>query len=465
MLITAAELLDGRRADVRIIDGRIAAIGSLLPTAGEETLDAAGGLLLPGLHDHHIHVAALAASLTSIRCGPPDIADADALTKALRTAPGTGWLRGTAYHESVAGLLDASALDRIVADRPVRIQHRGGRMWFLNSAALTVILDGRDPPPGLEREGGHFTGRLFEGDAWLKTALAGRPPSFAAVGAMLANAGVTGLTEMSPANDTTMARHFADEMATGALPQHVLIAGSLALVDADMAPRLTLGAAKLHLHEAALPALEAAAAFVDAAHHQQRPVAVHCATEVELLYTLAMFDEAGARPGDRIEHASVTPDFALDEIAQRGLAVVSQPHFIAERGDAYRRDVPPETQPLLYRLRAFLDAGVTLAAGSDAPFGSVDPWAAMAAAVSRRTRSGAVIGGGEALSPEEALNLYLRDPVVLDQRRTVSFGAAADLCLLRRPWREARMTLSADDVRAVFVDGRRIDDRVDQSPA
>jgi len=262
-----------------------------------------------------------------------------------------------------------------------------------------------------------------------------------------------------------MARHFAAEMAAGALPQRVLLAGSLALGQADMAPRLTLGPAKLHLHEADLPALDQTALFVAAAHAQGRAVAVHCATEVELLYTLALFDEAGALPGDRIEHASVTPDFALGEIARRALAVVTQPHFIAERGDAYRRDVDADAQPLLYRLRAFLSAGVTLAGGSDAPFGSNDPWAAMAAAVSRRTREGAVMAADEALTPEQALDLYLRDPVDLTRRREIAIGATADLCLLRVPWREARTRLSASDVRAVFVDGRRIDDRIDQPPS
>jgi predicted amidohydrolase YtcJ len=460
MLIRRAELEDGTIADVRIDARRITAIGDLAPLLQEPVVDARGGLLLPGLHDHHIHVAATAAALSSVRCGPPDVIDEAGFAAALR-APGDGWLRATGYHESVAGMLDTRALDRIVADRPVRVQHRSGRMWFFNSAGLAAILARRAPPPGLDRA----TGRLFEGDAWLREALGGTPPSFAAVGAMLARCGVTGLTEMSPANDARIAAHFAAEIATGSLPQRVVLAGSLALSGEDMAPGMTLGAAKLHLHEADLPALDDAVAFAAGAHARSRPVAVHCATEVELLYALAMFDEAGCTAGDRIEHASVTPDHALHEIARLGLAVVSQPHFIAERGDAYRRDVEPEAQPLLYRLRAFLDAAVVLAAGSDAPFGGLDPWAAMAAAVSRRTQDGATLGAGEALTPEQALDLYLRDPVALDRRRRVAIGAPADLCLLARGWGEARTMLSSALVRATFVAGRRIDDRVDQPPA
>jgi predicted amidohydrolase YtcJ len=464
MLIRRAELEGGAIADVRIERGRITAIGSLNPHDGEVIIDARGGLLLPGLHDHHIHVAALAASLCSVACGPPHVASAEDLAAALGT-PGTGWLRGTGYHESVAGPLDAAALDRLVPDRPVRVQHRSGRMWFFNSLGLAVILAHGDPPPGLERDGRGFTGRLFDEDTWLRRTLGGVPPSFAAVGAMLARAGVTGLTEISPANDAAMARHFAAEIARAALPQRVLLAGSLALAPDDMAPGLTLGPAKLHLHEAELPALDAAIGFAAAAHDRGRAVAVHCATEVELLYTLAMFDEAGVRAGDRIEHASVTPDFAIPEMARLGLAVVSQPHFIAERGDAYVRDIEPATHSHLYRLRSFREAGVTLAGGSDAPFGRADPWAAMAAAVSRRTHGGVTIGASEALTPEQALDLFLRMPEALDRRRRVEHGAPADLCLLDRPWSLARADLASVSVRATFVDGRCVFDRVDQAPA
>jgi predicted amidohydrolase YtcJ len=194
-------------------------------------------------------------------------------------------------------------------------------------------------------------------------------------------------------------------------------------------------------------------------------VAIHCATEVELIYALAALEDAGVRAGDRIEHAAVTPDFAIAQLARLQLAVVAQPHFIHERGDTYLVTVDRDSQPNLYRLRAFLDAGVALAGGSDAPFGGYDPWAAMSAATLRRTERGAEIGAQEALTPEAALDLYLRAPAALAVRRQVSLGARADLCLLDRPWREARTALTAAHVRATFIDGRQVFDRIDQAPA
>jgi predicted amidohydrolase YtcJ len=235
-----------------------------------------------------------------------------------------------------------------------------------------------------------------------------------------------------------------------------VLAGSLDLSTSDTSERVLLGPAKLHLHEATLPPLEDAVAFIRRAHEQLRNVAIHCASEVELIFALTACKAAGPVPGDRIEHASVATDLALAEIACAGLAVVSQPHFIWERGDRYLIDVDASSRPFLYRLRAFLDANITLAAGSDAPFGGCNPWVSMAAAVSRLTQGGALIGDCEALTPEQALDLYLREPQALNRRRRVGVGAPADLCLLDRSWAAARNALSSVRVRATFVDGQPV---------
>lgn len=465
ILFRRAELAPGRIADVRLREGRIAGVGALESVASEQVIEANGACLLPGLHDHHVHVAALAAARASVRCGPPEVMDADALAQAL-SAPGEGWLRGIGYHESVAGMIDRHWLDRVVPDRPVRIQHRGGRMWVMNSAGLERLLASDLPlPPGLERLGGQWTGRLMDDDRWMRDALAGSPPSFRSVGQDFARYGVTGLTEISPANGPAEAALFADAHSNGALPQRIVMAGTLRLGERPLPSSVALGPVKLHLHEPALPDYEATVATISAAHEKGRPVAIHCVTEVELVFALAALREAGPIKGDRIEHASVTPDSLLDQIAEMNLAVVAQPHFIAERGDTYCADIPMEEWPDLYRLRAFVKAGVTIAGGSDAPFGQADPWEAMRAAVDRRTRNGLILGAQEALTPEEARDLFLADPLDLSQTRQVVQGARADLCLLTKPWSQARAALGADLVAMTVIDGRVVHDGIDQPPA
>lgn len=452
MLIRGAEIHGVGPGDLRCDNGRITAIGALAPHPGEEIIDARGGALLPGLHDHHIHLAGLAVRESSIPCGPPEVRDADALAAAL-AVPGSGWIRGIGYDESVLGRLpDAAELDLLVPDRPLRIQHRTGRMWFFNSMALDILLSAAQPSPGLERAGDGFTGRLFDDDAWLQRALGSAPPDLAEASRRLARFGVTGVTDMSPRNDAVIAGHFARQRTGRRLLQNLVVAGTLSLADAEPCGWL-LGPAKLHLHEAALPPFEEALDFVRSAHAQGRGVAVHCVTEVELVFALGLFDEGGTVTGDRIEHASVTSPALVQHMAALGLQVCVQPHFIAERGDRYLADVEPRHQPDLYRLRTLADAGLPLAGGSDAPYGSADPWQAMAAAVSRRTIEGAVIGAAEALAPEEALALYLADPADIRRRRRIAVGEPADLCLLDRPWAQARGRLSSKDVAATLIAG------------
>lgn len=464
MLIRNAEVWEAGLQDVRIAGARITETGRLTARPGEVVTDAQGGALLPGLHDHHIHLAALAANKASIACGPPDVTDAGGLARAL-ARPGTGWIRATGFHESVLGgtLPDTALLDRLVPHRPLRLQHRTGRMWLLNSLALQDLLSRTAAPEGLEREGGHFTGRLFDEDAWLRQALGSVPPDLGEVSRDLASCGITGITDMSPRNDPDMARHFAAQIAVGSLLQSAVLAGTLALADA---PRegWHLGPLKLHLHEAALPDFDGTLAFIRAGHAQGRPLAVHCVTEVELVFTLALLEEGGALPGDRIEHVSVASPELMARMAALELQACVQPHFIAERGDRYLADVDPRHHEDLYRLHSLRDAGLAVAGGSDAPYGRADPWTAMAAAVSRETSGGATIGAGEALTPEEALSLYLSDPLDFTRQRRIAPGETADLCLLDRPWAEARQRLSSFDVTATWISGKLIHQRVDQPP-
>jgi len=119
VLLRNAEL-DGRiRADLRVSDGRVTDVAPALQRRpGEDVQDCQGGAVLPGLCDHHLHLHALAAWRESVPCGPPEVTDRAGLAAALAAATpdARGWIRGVGYTESVAGDLDAAALDRLRAD-------------------------------------------------------------------------------------------------------------------------------------------------------------------------------------------------------------------------------------------------------------------------------------------------------------------------------------------------------------
>jgi predicted amidohydrolase YtcJ len=456
MLIRNADVLGVGRSDLRIAGARIAAIvPTLPPREGERVIDARGGALLPGLHDHHIHLVSLAAALNSVHCGPPQVGNADALA-ALLAAEETrdrGWLRGIGYHESVAGDIDRHWLDRHIPSRPVRIQHRSGQMWILNSCALDR-LDAGDADSPAERVGGVLSGRLFRGDDWLRTRLRGQFPDLTRVSALLAQRGVTGITDTSASNDGAQAQRLQDAQACGALKQTVMAMGTADLDGWSEQGPCRRGPFKIHLNETVLPDFDVLVAAIRRSHDIGRAVAAHCVTRTELTFVLAAIEEAGALRGDRIEHASVAPPEAVDAIANLSLTVVTQPNFLWERGDAYLRDVDPADRPWLYRGRGFLDRGIALAAGTDAPFGEPDPWRAMQTAVARCTRGGSVIAADEALSPDQALALYLGAPEDPGgPPRRIEVGAAADLCLLDRSLQRMREDFAAVTVRTTWRSG------------
>ncbi|WP_327406573.1 amidohydrolase family protein [Streptomyces sp. NBC_01288] len=414
MLIRNVEVEGHAEAvDVRIDGGRIAEIGPGLTGAGD--VDGRGGALLPGLHDHHVHLAALAADAASVRVGPTDVHDRTAFSAALVSGPPGEWVRAVGYHESVAGELDRWVLDALAPDRPVRVQHRTGALWVWNSAALRAVgLDG--------------DGRFWREDERLRGFVPPIRLDLEGVGRRAAALGVTGFTNADPHPASGLTQMLS------ALPQRLLVMG----VDEPV---------KLMLDDPTLPTPAQLARTIG--EIRPRPVAVHCVTRVQLLVTLLALDEVGPADGDRIEHGSVIPAETIPWLRRLGVTVVTQPHFPVERGAAYATDVDPDDRPHLYRCRTLIEAGVPLAAGTDAPYGTADPWAVMRAATER--------DDAERLQPRVALRLFTGEPQHPARARRLTVGSAADLCLLHVPLREVLRTLSGELVRAAYVAGRRID--------
>ena len=189
MLIQRATLLDGTVTDIRL-GPRIEEVGgNLVARQRENMFDAGGGTVLPGLHDHHVHVRSAASALTSVSVGPPEVSTKGQLARALSNAiPGSdGWVRAVGYHESVAGELDRAALDAALPGIPVRVQHRSGALWMLNSAAL-----------GRVGMGDHPDGRLRSADRGWSDALERHESDLAQLSRRLTAVGVTGVTDATP---------------------------------------------------------------------------------------------------------------------------------------------------------------------------------------------------------------------------------------------------------------------------
>ncbi|NLU61929.1 amidohydrolase family protein [Rhodococcus sp. HNM0563] len=450
--------IDGRTGlDVLLRAGAVAQVGKELEASERcEIVDGNGCALIPGLHDHHIHLHALAADRVSVRCGPPDVTSSDDLARTLASAPGDGWIRGVGYFESVAGMLDSEILDRLQSTRPVRIQHRSGALWILNSVAARLArLDTADHP-GVERnDAGHPTGRIWRADTWLRERLpATTAPELDSIGAELARYGITGVTDATPDLPPSTVEALMDAHATGAIPQRLHLLGAPSGFRPSE-PHCTVGPYKIVIADSALPDIDDLVCSIRRVHAAGRAVAVHCVSREAFVILLAALDEAGLHRGDRIEHGALVPAESIDDLRRRGIHVVTQPGFLADRGDAYLRDVDPTDLPDLYRCRSLIDGGVPLALSSDAPYGPVDPWEVMVATVTRRCPTGDVVGAVERITPPEALDRYLApldDPG--GPARHVTIGAEADLVLLDGPLTEVLDDPDARRVRATWIGGR-----------
>ncbi|OBG20515.1 amidohydrolase [Mycolicibacterium celeriflavum] len=433
MLIQRATLLDGTVVDIRV-EEQIAAVDQTLgPLPGEQIYDADRRTVIPGLHDHHVHLRSAAAALMSVRVGPAEVRDRADLARVLATAAigADGWIRAVGYHEAAAGPLDRAVLDELSPTVPVRVQHRSGVLWTLNTIGLAHV--------GMAE---HPDGRLRSADRSWSDTLQRNESGLDEVSSRLSRFGVTGVTDATPDLDVADIVKLMEAHRHGELRQrvHCLAPGKRILHDTDLDLDELIG-------------------WITERRADDAPVAVHCVTAAQLVLTLAALDAVGAHPNDRIEHAAVVPDATIASLTESGVTVVTQPNFVAERGDQYLEDVPPAEHHELWRVNSLLRAGIPVALSTDMPFGDDDPWAAMRAAVRRVTAGGAVLNAGERVAARTALAMFLGHAHRPTEPRAVAAGQPGDLVVLAAPPPEVLGELNADLVDATVVEGEVVFDR------
>jgi predicted amidohydrolase YtcJ len=435
----------GAATDIAIRDGIIIAVAPRLAFSGSE-IEGQGRDIIPGLHDHHLHLFATAAQRDTVDlsgCNSSNAICASLREHAVRH-PGDGWIRASGLTATSDQLPDRHDLDRWIADRPIRIQDRTGALWLLNSKALRAIGSGPWPSCVECDYIGMPNGRIWRGDVWLRSVLALQPPSLSMLSRELAAFGVTHVTDAGAANGAEEVRLFETAVSSGKLLQRLMMMGR---EDLPCSTKLAQGPLKLLYDEPSLPDLSEVVPRIATARRQGRAVAAHCVTLGELAFFLAALDASGgARSGDRVEHGSVIPETLLGDIAKAGLTVVTQPGFVRTRGDRYRKTVDRDEVENLYRLGSLIDAGIPVLAGSDAPYGNIDPWQAIDAAIRRTTASGAVIGKTERVALHQALSLFSTNHLIVP-------GIPADLCLLSISLSELANGVASNPVAITLIGG------------
>jgi predicted amidohydrolase YtcJ len=142
---------------VAIEGGRIAAVGGREVAAGaRDSVDARGGLILPGFDDAHIHLLSGAREANGALLYPLETVEAiqdriRAHAAAHREEPwvlGRGWL----YAAFPGEMPTAALLDAVVADRPAWMSCFDGHTSWANTAAMRLAGIDRetpDPPAGV----------------------------------------------------------------------------------------------------------------------------------------------------------------------------------------------------------------------------------------------------------------------------------------------------------------------------
>ena len=178
-LFVNGSVFDGGRyrpgLSVGVRSGRIVAIGPDLTDqrdAGTEVVDLAGGLLLPGFVDAHIHP--VQGGLERARCDLSPVYGREATLRKIGSYaeqhPEVEWILGGGWHQPdyPGGAPTAADLDTVVSDRPaflVNADHHGA---WANSRALAlagITSSTPDPVDGRIERGpdGTPTGTLHEG--------------------------------------------------------------------------------------------------------------------------------------------------------------------------------------------------------------------------------------------------------------------------------------------------------------
>lgn len=424
-------------------------------------LDGEGRVMVPGMIDAHVHVMDMGfAALTLDLSGTTSLEEALAKIKAFAEEnPGRPWILGRGWNQEKWGLgrfPTAAELDSVVADRPVWLERADNHANWANSLAIqTAGITAKTPDPAggriIRDAKGAPAGVFVDNAIGLvgKVVPAPRPEdrdlALSKAQDVLLAKGVTAVADMGtkPA-DWTAFRRAGDE---GRLAIRIMsYADSIETLELMAGPeptgwlyndRLRMGGVKLFL-DGALGSRGASLKAPYADDHGTRGLpllspsqlrnlmsraamdnfqtAVHAIGDAANDEVLAAIEELSeSYKGDRrwrIEHAQIIDPVDIARLGRHGVIASMQPlHQTSDRLMAEAR-LGPNRLAGAYPWRSVMTAGGKLAFGSDSPVEPADPWAGMAAAISRADAAGEPFGGWfpqETVSREQALAGFTAD--------------------------------------------------------
>ena len=450
-----------------IQDGRILAVGGdreVLQSLASRcpTLDLEGHLVVSGLWDAHIHLFEMAMArrqvcLTGCRCREDLL---EKIRAAARANPGTGPLLGwgwTSSDWSDRRLPDRHEIDRALGSERPALFLRSDLHSGLASTSALRRAGYLDPPPEIEGGMVEVGADGLASGLVLEMALGPLRASFAPPGkeevrqalaetlAWLHSLGITAICDQRLKDHsegplcrqalavlegegrlaTRVVSNLAFPELEGPLP--VLTGEFLRLGHVKLFADGSLGSLTARMFEPyqGQPAnrgiwlteprgLRQEFALVSS---RGLPLSVHAIGDEAVRFCLDLLAGLPRRRGGalhRMEHAQTIAEEDLGRLARLGVVASMQPTHLLDDLELAEAALGTRTR-LLYRFRSLLEAGTTLAFGSDAPVADPNPFLGLHAAVHRQRPERMERGAwnpAERISLEEALRAYTYGPAL-----------------------------------------------------
>ena len=445
-----------------------------------EVRDFGNALIVPGLHDSHLHFfhsAVYASPLATAFMGENE---ADCVERMRRFAQGrpSGWLLAQGWREyrwDPPVIPSKHSLDEAFPTRPVALYSGDAHTLWLNSAALAELglNRGSMPPAGgsYDRdERGELTGIVREAAAMeLMPKIMGAftdaeiTDAYRGFLARLAENGVTSVCDMSlmahPGLDFIRDDVHATLLARGELTARVHLFPTL-LEDMSRFEEMRAkyagpclqapgfkqffdGVSSQHTAwvtepytnarfegDCGRPTVDAGTmrGYVLAAAEKGFPVRIHAIGDAAIHAALDIFEEARAKfgplPSGRRNCLEHLENFLPEDIERlddlQVVAAVQPPHMTLDPGGP-ERDLGTERVPYMWPFRSMLDANAVLAFGTDSPVVDVNSMDVLYSAVTRQDPATREPRGGwlpnERIGMAEALRAYTQGSAAAAGRR------------------------------------------------